>query len=57
MQSRFYNSCGKKMTDKWTSERLSDVLKVEYHHLVFYCTMAIKKHNNGQPQNYVKLDV
>jgi len=23
------------MTDKWTSERLSDVLKVDYHHLVF----------------------
>ena len=34
-KSRFCNSCGKIMTDRWTGERLSDVLRVEYHHLVF----------------------
>lgn len=34
-KSRFCNSCGKIMTDKWTEERLSDVLDVDYHHLVF----------------------
>lgn len=34
-KSRFCSSCGKIATDKWTEERLSDVLSVEYHHLVF----------------------
>lgn len=34
-KSRFCNSCGKIMTDRWTEERLSDVLRVDYHHLVF----------------------
>ena len=34
-KTRFCNSCGKIMTDKWTEERLSDVLDVDYHHLVF----------------------
>ena len=34
-KSRFCNSCGKNMTDRWTEERLSDVLRVDYHHLVF----------------------
>jgi len=34
-KSRFCNSCGKIMTDNWTEERLSDILNVDYHHLVF----------------------
>lgn len=34
-KSRFCSSCGKIATDKWTEERLSDVLAVGYHHLVF----------------------
>ena len=34
-KSRFCSSCGKVATDKWTDERLSDVLPVGYHHLVF----------------------
>lgn len=34
-KSRFCNSCGKIMTDRWTEQRLSDVLHVDYHHLVF----------------------
>jgi len=34
-KSRFCNSCGKVMTDKWIDERLSDVLSVDYHNLVF----------------------
>jgi len=34
-KSRFCNSCGKVMTDNWTQERLSDILPVGYHHLVF----------------------
>jgi len=34
-KSRFCSSCGKIATDKWTEERLSDILPVGYHHLVF----------------------
>ena len=34
-KSRFCSSCGKIATDKWIEERLSDILPVEYHHLVF----------------------
>jgi hypothetical protein len=34
-KSRFCSSCGKIATDRWISERLSDILPVEYHHLVF----------------------
>lgn len=34
-KSRFCSSCGKVATDKWTDERLSDILPVSYHHLVF----------------------
>jgi len=34
-KSRFCSSCGKVATDKWTEERLSDILPVGYHHLVF----------------------
>lgn len=34
-KSRFCSSCGKIATDKWTEERLSDVLAVGYHHLIF----------------------
>jgi len=34
-KSRFCPSCGKVATDKWTEERLSDILSVGYHHLVF----------------------
>lgn len=34
-KSRFCSSCGKIATDKWSEERLSDILAVEYHHLVF----------------------
>ncbi len=34
-KSRFCSSCGKIATDKWTAERLSDILPVGYHHLVF----------------------
>lgn len=34
-KSRFCSSCGKIATDKWTEERLSDILAVGYHHLVF----------------------
>jgi len=34
-KSRFCSSCGKIATDKWTEERLSDILPVAYHHLVF----------------------
>jgi hypothetical protein len=29
------SSCGKIATDRWIGERLSDILPVEYHHLVF----------------------
>lgn len=31
----YCSSCGKVATDRWISERLSDILPVEYHHLVF----------------------
>ena len=34
-KSRFCSSCGKIATDKWSDEKLSDILPVEYHHLVF----------------------
>ena len=34
-KSRFCSSCGKIATDRWTEERLSDILAVGYHHLVF----------------------
>ena len=34
-KSRFCSCCGKIATDKWTDERLSDILAVGYHHLVF----------------------
>jgi hypothetical protein len=34
-KSRFCSSCGKIATDRWIEERLSDILPVEYHHLVF----------------------
>lgn len=34
-KSRFCSSCGKIATDKWTEERLSDILPTGYHHLVF----------------------
>ncbi len=34
-KSRFCNSCGKIMTDNWSEERLTEILKVGYHHLVF----------------------
>lgn len=34
-KSRFCSSCGKIATDRWTEERLSDILPVDYHHLVF----------------------
>jgi hypothetical protein len=34
-KSRFCSSCGKIATDRWTEERLSDILDVGYHHLVF----------------------
>lgn len=34
-KSRFCSSCGKVATDKWVEERLTDILDVEYHHLVF----------------------
>ena len=34
-KSRFCSSCGKIATDKWTEQRLSDVLDVGYHHIIF----------------------
>lgn len=34
-KSRLCSSCGKIATDKWTEQRLSDILPVAYHHLVF----------------------
>jgi hypothetical protein len=34
-KSRFCNSCGKILTDNWTEERLSDILQVGYHHIIF----------------------
>ena len=34
-KSRFCSCCGKIATDKWTEERLSDILAVGYHHVVF----------------------
>ena len=34
-KSRFCSSCGKIATDKWVEERLSDILPVGYHHIVF----------------------
>lgn len=34
-KSRFCSSCGKIATDRWTDERLSDILPVGYHHVVF----------------------
>ena len=34
-KSRFCSCCGKVATDKWTNERLSDILPVGYHHLMF----------------------
>jgi hypothetical protein len=34
-KSRFCSSCGKIATDRWIGERLSDILPVEYHHLIF----------------------
>jgi hypothetical protein len=34
-KSRFCSCCGKVAADKWTNERLSDILPVGYHHLMF----------------------
>ena len=34
-KSRFCSSCGKIAADKWTEERLSEVLNVGYHHIIF----------------------
>jgi len=34
-KSRFCSSCGKIATDKWTEEKLSDILPVGFHHLIF----------------------
>ena len=34
-KSRFCNSCGKVMTDKWIKRAQSELLNVPYYHLVF----------------------
>lgn len=34
-KSRFCNSCGKVMTDKWINKAQKSFLNVPYHHLVF----------------------
>jgi len=34
-KSRFCNSCGKVMTDKWIEKIQKEFLNVPYHHLVF----------------------
>lgn len=34
-KSRFCSSCGKVSTDKWVAEKLSDILEVAYHHVIF----------------------
>ena len=42
-KSRFCSSCGKIATDRWSDERLSDILPVEYHHLVFTLPWQLRK--------------
>lgn len=42
-KSRFCSSCGKIATDKWSEERLSDILPVGYHHLVFTLPWQLRK--------------
>jgi len=54
-KSRFCNSCGKIMTDKWTSERLSDVLKVDYHHLVFTVPWQLRSITMANPKIMLSL--
>ncbi len=49
-KSRFCNSCGKIMTDKWTDERLSDVLDVDYHHLVFTVPWQLRSITLANPK-------
>ncbi len=52
-KSRFCSSCGKIATDKWIEERLSDILPVGYHHLVFLGSMAIKDNLPGKQEGNV----
>ena len=54
-KSRFCNSSGKIMTDKWTSERLSDVLKVDYHHLVFTVLWQVRSITMTNPKIMLSL--
>lgn len=42
-KSRFCSSCGKIATDQWSEERLSDILPVGYHHLVFTLPWQLRK--------------
>jgi hypothetical protein len=42
-KSRFCSSCGKVATDQWSEERLSDILAVGYHHLVFTLPWQLRK--------------
>ena len=54
-KSRFCNSCGKIMTDKWTSERLTDVLQVDYHHLVFTVPWQLRSITLANPKIMINL--
>jgi len=38
------------MTDKWTDERLSDVLDVDYHHLVFTVPWQLRSITLANPK-------
>gem|GEM_PF-3978027 len=38
------------MTDKWTNERLSDVLDVDYHHLVFTVPWQLRSITLANPK-------
>ena len=42
-KSRFCSSCGKVATDQWSEERLSDILPVGYHHLVFTLPWQLRR--------------
>ena len=54
-KSRFCNSCGKIMTDKWAEERLSDVLGVDYHHLVFTVPWQLRSITMANPKIMLSL--
>ena len=49
------NSCGKIMTDKWTEARLSDVLDVDYHHLVFTVPWQLRSITLANPNIMLSL--